>query len=316
MPHCFMRLSISLLGIGCLASSLHATDGDVARQVIRIQNAGENLLQTDAWRPWQLGFEMDDDRWVCDNGTNTQVQRGASQSVVLNQSEAEPIVASVFSRCENVSGSADSDYSLYLDLDFMDGSHLWGQTAAFATGTHDWQKRQVVLFPEKPVRQVSMHLLLRRHSGKAWFRAPMLRELRTPLGAARFDGVPVVVPSEVIEGFQVRDVAANSDFVHLNEAAIGLKLQCQQTAGDGCVFYDVTLSDTRGEDRAITLVYSVPVARDGLRWFHNPRETQTVTANREYMNTSRFARLGATGRLSRYPLGCVGNESTRCCLGD
>ena len=51
-----------------------------------------------------------------------------------------------------MTGSPDIDYSLYLDLVYADGTPLWGQTAPFATGTHDWQRRQVVVFPEKPVQ--------------------------------------------------------------------------------------------------------------------------------------------------------------------
>ena len=108
--------------------------------------------------------------------------------MVLNQKRPTPIVAKAASRAEDVTGSPDSNYSLYLDLTFNDGTHLWGQTSAFDTGTHDWQTREVVVFPEKPVTQCSFHMLLRGHGGKAWFRDPQLLVIRTPAGTCMFDG--------------------------------------------------------------------------------------------------------------------------------
>ena len=43
----------------------------------------------------------------------------------------------------------DADYSLYVDLVYADGTPLWGQTAQFRTGTHDWEAREMIILPEK-----------------------------------------------------------------------------------------------------------------------------------------------------------------------
>lgn len=308
-----LMLTVALL-IWC-ASSLWAGDGDVTHRVIRANNGGKNLLKPTSWQPWRMGFKKQGDQWFCDNGDDAQVQRGASQTVMLNQQRAEPIVARAQSRCEAVSGAPDSNYSLYLDLLYTDGSHRWGQTAAFATGTHDWQQQQVLVFPEKPVRQVSMHMLLRGHSGKAWFRSPELRQLATPEGAVRFDGVPIARPTKRLRGFHVRDVAGDSDFVHIEKAALELTLDVTETAGDDSVTYDVTLRDTSGKDRAITLIYSLPVTSSSLQWYDDPRRAEPMAADKEFMNASRFSRIGANGRLSRYPLGCVGDGQQGVALG-
>ena len=109
-------------------------DGQVAKQVLAIQESDENLLRPDAWRPWQSGFDRDGQSFVCDNGSQRQVQRGASQTVVLNQTRPEPIIAVAWSKAEGVTGTPDSDYALYLDLVYADGTSLWGQTAPFAVG--------------------------------------------------------------------------------------------------------------------------------------------------------------------------------------
>ncbi len=167
-------------------------DGAVVKQVLNTKLSGENLLKPNAWTASDLGFTREGSTFVCDNGAAKGARRGVSQSVTLNQTRPEPIVASAWSKAEGVTGSADADYSLYLDLIYTDGTPLWGQIASFTPGTHDWERREVVVLPDKPVKQVSFHMLLRSHGGKASFRDPELRVIKTPEGACIFDGVPVV----------------------------------------------------------------------------------------------------------------------------
>lgn len=125
-------------------------DGEVVRRVIRDEAAGPNLLKADAWRPWQEGFVREGDLFVCDNGADGRAQRGVSQAVTLNQTTPEPIVATAWSRAENVTGGRNNDYALYLDLIYTDGTPLWGQTAPFDVGTHDWQHAKSLSFRRSP----------------------------------------------------------------------------------------------------------------------------------------------------------------------
>jgi hypothetical protein len=296
------------------AESTGLADGAVVKAILKAEDAGENLLKAERWRPWSLGFELRNGEWLCDNGEDRTAQRGASQTLTLNQRQPEPIVASVWSKAAGVTGSADSDYALYLDLVYEDGTPLWGQTAAFATGTHDWQRREVIVLPAKPVRSVTVNLLLRRHGGQAWFRAPELRVVRTPDGAGLFDGVPVVPRGPSAEGFQVRDVAAGSDFVRLEREALGLKLTATSTERAEAQLIDITLTDTTGKDRAVTLLYTIPVPAAGLQWLQDPRHSVAVSPRREYLDAGHF-RAGANGRLSRYPLAAVADPSAGVALG-
>lgn len=92
------------------------------------------------------------------------------QSVTLNQAEPNALIARASSKAEGVTGTQDVDYSLYVDLTYADGDHLWSQAAPFDVGTHDWQTREVRIEPAKPVQSATVHLLLRReHAGTAWF---------------------------------------------------------------------------------------------------------------------------------------------------
>src|SRR5258708_30794156 len=105
---------------------------------------------------------------LCANPSETQWS-GASQTLVLRRTNVAPLVLSGWSKAENVSGSSDSDYSLYVDIVYTDSTPLWGQTARFHVGTHDWQRRELVILPAKPVQSLTLHCLLRKHTGRAWF---------------------------------------------------------------------------------------------------------------------------------------------------
>ncbi len=181
---------------------------------------------------------------------------GANQTVTLNQAEPVPLVVSGWSKAEDVSGAPDSGYSLYADLTYTDGTPLWGQTGDFRCGTHDWERREFVIRPEKPVKTLTLHCLLRGHTGSAWFDDVSVVEAVAEAGTMLAHGAVVVAPAvppqpagervrlrtpdgleivrrgENIEAvgagrrtldvhplpaFLVRDVAANSDFQSLEQ---------------------------------------------------------------------------------------------------
>jgi dienelactone hydrolase len=293
---------------------LRGVNSVVLKKVLDSRDAGENLLDPKAWRPFGEGFSEQNGVFTCNNGSDSKVQRGVSQTVVLNQTRPEPIVATAWSKGQNVGGSRDSDYALYIDLVYQDGSPLWGQVDAFDAGSHDWEKAQVTIFPEKPVKSVTLNMLLRRHTGTAQFRDAELRLVRTPAGASLFDGIAVSRQTQPREGFQVRDVAADTAFVGIEDSALNLKLECKTTNAGDATFFDVTLSDTSGKDRAVTLVYAVPWPAEQCRWLHDPSRTMEVERGREYLNSGRFA-AGSNGRLSRYPFAAVANASKAAGLG-
>jgi hypothetical protein len=278
-------------------------DGGVIKYILEGRHTGSNVLRASAWQPYETGFARTNDIFTCDNETSAG-RRGVCQHVELNQTAPQPIVASAWSQARGVSGGRDSDYALYLDLQYADGTPLWGQTADFATGTHDFERREVTVLPEKPVRSVSFYLLLRGHSGWASFRDPELRTVATPAGSYVFDTVPVSPVSNLAEGFQIRDVEAGSDFVRIARQALGVTLDSKRSGDD----FGVTLTDTQGKDRAITLVYSIPVSGDGWKWLANPRHSETTTANREYVVA--HAQAAGMGRLSRYPFAAI-SDGTR-----
>ena len=283
------------------------------KPVIGTEGAGENLLKPDAWRSYGKGFDRDGETFVCDNAADVKVQRGVCQTVTLNQTVPQPIVATAWSKAEGVGGTRNADYSVYIDLVYADGAPLYGQTAAFSVGSHDWEKRTVRIFPARPVKQLTLYLLLRSHAGKAHFRGPELRAAQAPGGMAWFDGVAVSQAGATAPAarFLVRDVAAGSDFVDFQDGrALGLKLEAEKApAGGGGTFWNARLTDTTGKDRAVTLVYTWPVEGDGWRWLGGIRQEAPAVGPSEYASVTGFSDVGS-GRLSSYPLAAVAKGKT------
>lgn len=316
-------LVLSIMSIGLTAGTQEATkqdkpaaqlDGAIVKKSLGGAPAGANLLKDNGWVAWQKGFVREGDAFVCDNGTDAGAQRGASQTITLDQQRAEPLIAEASSKAEGVGGSRNSDYSLYLDLVYTDGTPLWGQVNSFHVGTHDWESAKVIVYPEKPVKTVSFHLLLRSHAGKAWFRGASLRPIEAPAGMALFDGVAVTPTIQGREGFIVRDAAIDGDFVAIDREAMGLRLESRHKTADGATIMDVTIADTTGKDRAITLVYTATVSREDCVWLADPRRSEPAQKGREYLDAQRFS-AGANGRLSRYPFAAVARAGQGLGLG-
>ncbi len=286
-------------------------DTVVVKQVIKADSSSPNLLRADGWLSWQAGFTRQGKWFVCDNGTDASAQRAAVQTVALDQQHPAAFLVQAWSKAEHVGGQEDSGYSIYLDLTYQDGSHDWGKTRSFPTGTHDWISRDVIVIPEKPIAKVHIYLMFRGHTGQAYFRDPRLQVVGA---ATSFDDVPVILQQKRNTGFQIRDVTENSDFVKLTTAALGLRLETSITTKAGVQWFDVHLRDFTGRDRTLTLVYSAAVPARQARWLHHPRETKSIVPGTTYENTSSFP-VGSNGKLSRYPFGAVATNQQGIGLG-
>jgi hypothetical protein len=282
-------------------------DGTTVKKVLRAESSAVPLLSAERAHAYGKGFVRDGEVYVCDNGADGHAQRGAVWTLDLNQTLAAPVVASAWAKPDGATGSKDADFSLYLDLVYMDGTPLWGQSAAFDTDSAaGWQRREVVVTPDKPIRRVSCYLLFRSHAGRALFKEPRFGGLNAA-GAMRFDGALCEAVRDPREGFLLRDVGADSDFVTLAKEALGIRLAVSSHRAGGATFYDVTLSEAsdRGRDRALTLAYTLPLAKGGLIWFQHPRRAVPLDGTfDEAANVARVG-VGANGRLSRYPFGAV-----------
>ena len=98
---------------------------------------------------------------------HTPVKTGLWKTLTYDSPDKTPVVFGGWSRAEDVKAG---DYCVYLDVDYVDGSHDWGVKASWRQGTHEWEKIQSVFFPKKPVSKILAYVLLRHGAGKADFR--------------------------------------------------------------------------------------------------------------------------------------------------
>jgi hypothetical protein len=126
----------------------------------------------------------------CAATTATDVH-GGYQTIVLNQTTPKALKLSGWSKALNVTGSSDSDYSVYLDIVYTNGTPLWGQIIPFSVGTHDWEYQETFILPALPIKQLNCYVLFRNsHTGTVWFDDITVAEVQNPV--VQFDGSVVV----------------------------------------------------------------------------------------------------------------------------
>lgn len=373
-------LTLLILPVAAHAGAPAPVDGWPVLEVVPAGSPGQpNLLlnpglengsptSADYWAPFGQGYAVD--AAVAHSGirsirlTNSSAgdQRGASQTVLLNQATAQPLYVGGWSRAANLTGEPGPAYSIYLDIQYTDNTWLYGEVVTFATGTHDWQYGEHYVIPAKPVKLVNLYLLLRwEYTGSVWFDDLTLQTLPTEL--ATFDGVLVRTPQTPPDlsgqpllnlhsgdgldlaltaaggavagltldgapltptgraytgGFFVRDVANNSDFMHLGGVisqaggglqhtaslpALGLTLTATLSAANGYLNVSGDVADTRGVDRAVTLYFALPFDANGWIWGDSLRASRLVAGAAEFRNTTTDG--WSDGPLSRYPWSAV-----------
>ncbi len=144
-----------------------------------------------------------------------------SRSINLNQTRPTPLVISGWSKAQDVVGDKSADYSVWVDLQYMDGTPLWGQRALFEGGTHDWQYNEHAFVTTQPVRTVTVNVLFRGgYTGTVWFDDIALQELQVE-GGAVYDGCSVAVRAPAPPAHQAVTEVASGDGVALGFGAQG-----------------------------------------------------------------------------------------------
>jgi hypothetical protein len=170
-----------------------------------------------------------------------------------------------------------------------------------------------------------------------WIRAtpPPLAPNRSPAPPANFttedglslhwaEGVIANVRCHLAEiaprltgGFFARDVAANSDFFAFENGVctnLNLKLSTTVTARSTHLVFEGLVEDRSGRDRAITLHFGLPVELRDWRWADDLRSSRVVSSPDEYLNPVPVE-AGASGQISRFPLGAIVAERHGLALG-
>lgn len=117
-----------------------------------------------------------------------------------------------------------------------------------------------------------------------------------------FDGIPVKVADAIDSPcFLLRDAKSDGGFVRAGNEAGGVRLDVKRSVrADRARFFDVTVEDVRGGDRALTLVWAIPLGGKKRIVFESPRTKRDITYEKRDFRDVTSAPCGA-GFYSRWP---------------
>ncbi len=171
----FSYYSILLLGDRATLESIRLANAQAAPW--ELPRVTEPLrADTIGWEDFGTGFSFDDAAGrdggaaiACSNDAITDIRGAGQQFTFVGDDQPDKLTVTAWSRCENVSGTRDSSYSVYVDAICNDGTVFNGHASAFEVGSHDWQQATLTLDPPAPIRTMKLFLLFRKHSGQVWF---------------------------------------------------------------------------------------------------------------------------------------------------
>jgi hypothetical protein len=147
------------------------------------------------------------------------------------------------------------------------------------------------------------------------------------------DGTSVEDPDHAYaSGFLVRDVANESDFIHVGGGlakngdvithtstitALNLDFSATYTATIDRIAIHADVTDTSASERALTLYFALPISatREWI-WGDDIRTSRTITGTSEFANfSSEYGGIGANGHLSEYPWASLSGPAGGIALG-
>ena len=298
---CFLAFSAVFPGV---AADRQTGEDELFAVAESAQGDIRNLACASA-RKYDSGFELSADKKevIVDTVSTPGVNAGAAWTVRYNQKVAKPLVISAEAFPEKTDDGGD--FQIYVDVTYDDDTCLWGQTAKFdRLISIGWHERSVLIQPTKPIKYIVVYTMLRKTSSRVRFRNVKVCELPGDAGNS-FDSVRIDVKGVLKEpAFLIRDVAAHSGFSRITDSAKDIKLACSETRRGEAQFFDVKLTKKKRGDRAVTLVYAIPLPDGEITWHIHPRASMNLNGVKtEQRNT--MTSLAGAGGLSHWPIGAV-----------
>ena len=301
-----MKKAILLLGLtvnALIGRSMTQANQEIFTPIEEEKSFSVVNLDPARAKPYMSGFTK------CENGEfltseilPPKKSAGACWSVHLNQKTPETI--RIVAEASVLSGMSIGDVLLYVDVTYMDGDNLWGQKARFPNTPSAWAKRSVVIMPVKPVKSCAIYVMAKDDTSlRMKFRTPSVHIFKEMPDYTLFDTLPVRVKTLLEKpAFLVRDLKAKSGFETIGKEAKGVSISVKKERKGTADFYDVTLNDTQGGDRAITLVWANPLGNvKNLVWFDSTRSGQDVSQSKRDCRDIATTPCGVRGH-SRWPL--------------
>ena len=293
IAHLTVMTFLSALAPAFAHDVLTALDGMAGAQTIQLEAAKAGA--------YMAGFTRAGDEFVCAVPDAKVKKCGVMWHVPLNQKVPAPVRITGEGKVE--AGDGSGEVLLYVDVAYCDGGHLWGQKGVFSSMPCDWRKRSVTLMSGKPIKTLSIYMMARKDKSlRTRFRAPVVDVFNTAEGVATFDGIPVKMEKELDSpAFLLRDARAGGGFAQMSKEAKGVRIGVKEEMRGVARFFNVDLLDLQGGDRALTLVWTMPVRGSRLVWFNSPRSEQDVSASSSDFREVRPVPCGA-GAYSPWPI--------------
>ncbi len=172
-----MRIAFLLImTLICAAALAYAPGSNITRGIYA---RATPLLSTHVWAEYDTGYAFTQEaahsggwsvKCVYDGEGQPRSGAGVSQRVEIGQPQPAPLKIAGWSKAVGVEAEEkSSEYSLYVDLQYTDGTPWHMQIAQFTPGSHDWEYSETIIQPEKPVRLASFHAFLRGKTGTVYF---------------------------------------------------------------------------------------------------------------------------------------------------
>ena len=195
------------------------------------------------------------------------------RTVLVGAREAQPMAVTIAGTAAD--GVTSGTVGLTLQLNYTGANSVWGHHADLDFSGPGRQEKKVTIYCNG--RLDNVYAYYSASSGITL--EPLKIELYDPVADACLDGVPVMRPDEALgAGFLMRDVGADGGYVRLDGWTVtrGIRFSegCER---DGDV-RRITgrLEDTTGADRALTLLYAVPLPEGEIVWWNDPRQSRTA----------------------------------------
>ncbi len=286
------------------------------------------------WRGYGKGYENDRDvkhgvaASIRCRASDISTTLGAVQRVSLKQREARPVVVEFWTRCEGTEFPPSSEYSLYCDVTYADGTREFGVVAKCPTDARVWERVELVLQPTRAIAAIDLYCLFRGTAGTAWFDDVACREV-DPARVRMFDGEivrQVAMPTRLA----TTQPSWMDDLVILVQAHDDGRIwepEISQVTGTKFAFevrpiklagivrflkggsYQITLANWATHDRPVTAYWARRIAGKGIWWDDGvqSRDFSKSSNDRTGVQLANLVQAGAgkTGWMSRYPIGVV-----------
>lgn len=104
---------------------------------------------------------------------------GVVYHININQTEATKVQVSGESKCdEGTKFKNPSDYALFCDFTYTDGTKKYGFIQSFDATNREWQKKNGIFTPAKPIKQIRLYVLFRNNTGAATFKNITVKEVQ------------------------------------------------------------------------------------------------------------------------------------------